>query len=309
MWTGPPGAGPVVIADLRGVHDPARSRAGRVLDWSAITAREARERLEAADHAVGEQAAFVFDSLTDVQERWGSPIALELFLWACPRLYRRRSVAMWLVDPDRHDAAFLARLAEITQVVLDITRDADSVEIAVRKADGRPRSVVGRTVRARFVDGELLDGGAIGGERERVGSLVRTLRTTRGLSQAELARRVGITPSALSQVERGVRGFAAESLVRVWEVLGVSFGPDDPLLRGYRIARRSGHQVTDLAAGVSGRQLADDPVVGRVWRVTVSPHATGRQPIFAVKGPEVHTHDGHRGADAHRVGPAARTSV
>jgi len=277
----------VVVADLLSTHGRSRSAVGEMLDWSSLTSQEARANLREADRKVGGDAAFVFDSLTAVQDRWGSEAALELFLWACPRLYRRRSVALWLVDRNRHDAAFLARLAKITQVVITVRRTNDRMDMEVEKADGRPRSVVGRSVQARFVDGELAESGPVVGERERLGNLVRTLRTTRGLSQADLARRIGVTPSALSQVERGVRGLAAESLMRVWEALGVPFGPDDPLLRGYRIARRSGHEVRSLAAGVSGQQLADDPVAGSAWRVTIEAGAAGRQPMFAVKGLEI----------------------
>lgn len=274
----------VVVANTMG---PRRVAPGEALDWSVATVQQARADLEAMDQRVGEGAWFVFNSLSRLQERWGAPDALALFLWACPRLYRRHSVALWIVDRDRHDAGFLARLAEITQVVIDMRGGDDVVELTVAKADGRPRSVVGRTVESRFVDGDLVDVGPVTSDRERLGSLVRGLRTTRGLTQAELARRVGITPSALSQVERGVRGLAGESLMRVWEALGVPFGPDDPLLRGYQVVRRSGHQETTLASGVSGRQLADDPVAGSAWRVTVDAHAAGRQPIFAVKGPEI----------------------
>lgn len=286
-FVGAAGGRRVVIADLTGVHGARTVENVEVLDWSSATAEQAHSSLDDADRRVGEHAAFVFDSLTAVQRRWGPPVALELFLWACTRLYRRHSVALWNVDRDAHDPAFLSRLAEITQVVIDVRGAGGQVEVGVIKADGRPRSVVGRTMRAAFVDGELVGSGPVVGERARVGGMVRTLRTTRGMSQAELARRVGITPSALSQVERGVRGFAAESLIRVWETLGVPFGPDDPLVRGYRIARRGGHTTADLAAGVTGQQLADDPVAGRVWRVTVAAGAAGRQPVFAVKGPEI----------------------
>lgn len=277
----------VVVADAGHAKEASRTATGEVLDWSVATASQARADLERADERVGEGASFVFDSLSRLQERWGATDALALFLWACPRLYRRHSVALWVIDRDRHDARFLTRLAEITQVVLDVNGADGVVELAVAKADGRPRSVVGRTVEARFVDGDLVDVGPVTGDRERLGSLVRGLRTTRGLSQVELARRVGVTPSALSQVERGVRGFAGESLMRVWEALGVPFGPDDPLLRGYQVARRGGHHVTALASGVSGRRLADDPVAGSVWRVTIDAGAAARQPVFAVKGSEI----------------------
>lgn len=47
-------------------------------------------------------------------------------------------------DDERH----LARLAEITHVVIVVSRTDDGLLVEVEKADGRPRSVVGRSVRA-----------------------------------------------------------------------------------------------------------------------------------------------------------------
>ncbi|MGH8931577.1 MAG: helix-turn-helix domain-containing protein [Egibacteraceae bacterium] len=277
----------LVIVDVTGQEADWKPPAGEVLDWSVLSLDDARTSLDRADRRAGEAAAFVFDSLTAVQDRWGPQAALDLFLWACPRLYGRQSVALWLLDRDRHDAAFLSRLTEITQVVINVRYDSGGLELAVAKADGRARTVVGRKVRARFSNGELVSGGPVVEERERLGALVRALRTTRGLGQAELARRVGISPSALSQVERGVRGLSAENLMRVWEALGIPFGPDDPLSRGYRIARRGGQHTTSLAAGVTGERLVHDTVAGSVWRVTVDPRASGRQPLFTVKGTEI----------------------
>jgi hypothetical protein len=96
-----------------------------------------------------------------------------------------------------------------------------------------------------------------------------------------------VTPSALSQVERGVRGLSAESLIRIWEVLGVPFGPDDRAARGYRIARRGSHREQELAPGVRGTQRLDDPDVGEVWELTVDAGASGRHPLFPGKTTEV----------------------
>jgi transcriptional regulator with XRE-family HTH domain len=264
----------------------------RLLDWrgpapgtASFTA--ALATLDAADEAAGEGASFLIDSLTGIQRRWGSALALEAFLSTCPRLYRRRSVAMWLLARDEHDRAFLDRLREITQVVVDVRPSDDHLEAEVLVAAGRPGPTVGRRVELQSTGSSLDAAGPVAAGRQRLGTLVRTQRTTRGLSQAELARRIGISPSALSQVERGVRGLSAESLIRIWEVLGVPFGPEDSAPRGYRISRRAGHRRIDLADGVRGHQRLDDPAVGRVWELTVAPGAGNRQPLFSGKETEV----------------------
>lgn len=282
------GTGRLVVAALADTA-PLPEDAATVLDRRQRDegVGEVVRALADADAAVGEGAAFLIDSLTVAQERWGAAAALELFLGTCPRLYRRGSVAMWLVEAEHHDRAFIERLQDITQVVLALRRDEAGLEAEVLSAAGRPPTVVGRRLRLREEDGQLVAGGDVSSGRERLGGLVRSQRTTRGLSQAELARRIGISPSALSQVERGVRGLSAERLIRIWEVLGVPFGPQDTLQRGYRVARRGGHRVVELAPGVEGRELLDAPGVGRCWNVSVAPGASGRQPLFTGKGAEV----------------------
>lgn len=282
----------LIVADAGGRHAGAHATA-RVLDWGAgggggVTADEARAELARADRRVGTDAAFVFESLSALAQAWGDQAALDLFLWACPRLYRRGSVALWLLYRDLHDDAFLRRLTEITQVVVTGHATDGVVRLEVVKADGRARSVVGRTVDARLVDGDLVDARAAGVERVRLGKSLRELRTSRGVGQAELARWVGISPSALSQAERGVRGVSAETLMRIWEHLGVPFGPDDPMRRGYRVNHRGAQAATTVAGGVIGRQLSDGPTA-TVWQLSLSPRASGRNALFTVKAPETVT--------------------
>lgn len=268
----------------------ARGVAGHRLTWSdpAVDAVDARRQLVAADRRVGSDARFVVDTLSALAARWGDQAALDLFLWACPRLYRRSSIALWIVDRRCHDEGFLRRLRDVTQVVVLASGAGDRVRLEVRKAAGRPPVVEGRVVEGRLVGGRLVEAGDADPDRPRLGTTLRKLRTRKGMGQAELARRVGISPSALSQAERGVRGVSAETLLRIWDVLGVPFGPEDPAVRGYRVTRRGTHREATLASGVSGHELADG--AGRtVWRLTVAARASGRAPLFPVKAAETVT--------------------
>ncbi|WP_370324215.1 helix-turn-helix domain-containing protein [Euzebya sp.] len=283
----------LVVADGTGRHAGAAA-ARRVLAWAEaagaagreVEAPRAREELVAADREVGTDARFVVDTLTALADAWGDQAALDLFLWACPRLYRRRSIALWILDGDRHDVAFLRRLTDVTQVVVRARPHDAGVQLEVEKADGRAPSVRGRTVEGRLAAGHLVDAQTGDVERRRLGDVIRRLRTDRGVGQAELARRVGISPSALSQAERGVRAVSAETLVRLWEAMGIPVDPDDPRAVGYAISRRGERTATSLAPGATGLLLGDHPRQ-QVWQVAVAPRAGGRAPLFAVKGVEV----------------------
>lgn len=73
------------------------------------------------------------------------------------------------------------------------------------------------------------------------GSRIRARRTVLGLAQAELARRVGISPSYLNLIEHNRRAVAPELLERLAEVLGVGAetlreGAGRALLEGLREA-------------------------------------------------------------------------
>jgi transcriptional regulator with XRE-family HTH domain len=296
---------PVVVVNVAGPWSGPVPDGTAVLDWSAVrtgkpsrlpgslppdaTFEDAVAALRVADERAGEGAGFVFDRLSAVQEVWGRAAALELFLSTCPRLYRRRSLAVWPVEGAQHRPTFLRRLTEITQVVIELADDDGQLQMTVRKADGRDPAVVGRSVHAEVVDSDLEATEPPTTSRERLGTLVRDQRLARSLSQAEVARRIGITPSALSQIERGVRGPSGDTLVALWEVLGVPFGPAAARDHGYRVARRSGRERARLQEGLTGECIVDDPATGELWRVDAAPGASGDRPPFAVKAPEVAT--------------------
>lgn len=296
---------PVVVVRLAAPWQGPIPNGMTVLDWSPVitgitstlegalaptaTLDDALASLRTADQRVGTGAAFAFDRLSAVQRAWGNDAALQLFLSACPRLYHRRSLAVWPVERDRHRPTFLRRLAEITQVVVELADDGDAVTLTVHKADGRRSDVAGRTIRAEVVDGDLRAVTERASSRERLGTLIREQRLARDLSQVDVARRVGISPSALSQVERGVRGPSGDTLMRLWEVLGVPFGPIRSTEDGYRLARRSGRARTQLQDGLVGECLVAGPITGALWLLEVAPGATGDRAPFPDKAPETVT--------------------
>ena len=66
------------------------------------------------------------------------------------------------------------------------------------------------------------------GELKDVGARIRKVRTSRKMSQAELAEKLNISLSHMSDIERGVSNFGVDILMRITEVLQVSA---DELLR------------------------------------------------------------------------------
>lgn len=55
-----------------------------------------------------------------------------------------------------------------------------------------------------------------------LGERIGAMRRSRGMSQAELARRLGISPSAMGMYEQGRREPSAQTLVALSRELGVS---------------------------------------------------------------------------------------
>ena len=50
-------------------------------------------------------------------------------------------------------------------------------------------------------------------ERERIGELVKTLRSDSGISQKDLAFKVGVSPARISQIEKGTLDYRIDTLI------------------------------------------------------------------------------------------------
>ena len=211
----------------------------------------------------------VFDPLDTMVARWGSEATRRFFGLCCPRLLELGVIAHWALDADA-DQALRRHVDDVTQCVVAISRD----RVRIAKAQGRPPGAEGAVFRYRLEDGlPLLEPAPVSG---RLGAGLRAARQARGLSQADLARLAGVSPSAISQAERGQRGLSLETVLELSSRLGVSL---DELLRGDRSPGFRVGRLREEGRESRGQPLAllDDPGPGlRAYVVSLAPGASGR---------------------------------
>jgi transcriptional regulator with XRE-family HTH domain len=57
-------------------------------------------------------------------------------------------------------------------------------------------------------------------ERERIGELVKVLRNKLGISQKELAFKVGVSPARIHQIEKGTLDYRIDTLIVILDHFG-----------------------------------------------------------------------------------------
>lgn len=259
---------PIVAARRLGGVEVLDARPGERFTDLALLEQTVIER--------GHEGAWVaIDNLDDFVRRLGPEGAFRLFSRICPRLFELGSICYWTAGAGSR--SIRERVRGVTQCVFDLSAS----RLRIDKAEGR-RSVQGRVYRLRVADG------TVHVEQERaIGRLaegLRELRASRRLSQSDVARVAGVSPSAISQAEAGHRGLGLDTVLAIAEGYGVSL---DALLEagshpGYVIARR------DRALPRRGvTPLLDDPTTGlRAFLVLLGPGEQGEPPA-AHKGPEL----------------------
>lgn len=261
-------------------EDPARVRR-RVGDVEILDARRGKPYTDvvALERAVLERGApgarLVIDNLDAFVRRLHGERALGLFSRICPQLFDAGAICYWRAGAASR--SILDGVRSVTQCVFDVSDG----HLRVVKAEGR-HGVQGRIFRIRVAEGSVL----VEHERAlgRLAEGLRQVRAARGLSQSEIARVAGVSPSAISQAEAGHRGLGLDTVVAIAEGLGISL---DELLGtspdpGYVIARR------DRSASRRGlTALLDDPTAGlRAYLVHLGPGESGEPPGLH-KGPEL----------------------
>jgi transcriptional regulator with XRE-family HTH domain len=222
----------------------------------------------------------LFDSLESMADQWGTEAAGAFFVRCCPMLLELGAIAYWSLDPSAHPQRIRREIEEVTQCVIAV----GSGRVRVSKAEGRSPRVQGAVFRYRVEGGRPALEAAPAAAR--LGAALKAVRVQRGLSQGELARLAGVSPSAVSQAERGRRGLSLETLLQLTDELQITL---DELLRGevspgYRLARRH-----DPPAPADGRplRLVDAPQAGLRAYLVRLPAGGSSAPPFPHKGVEL----------------------
>ena len=248
---------------------------------------------------------YIFDSLTGMQDLWGDENrTYKFFTYICPLLYDLGTVAYWILEKDAHSQKFKANLRHITQVVLELFKRKDKLWIKALKLEGRPNREVFKP-HAYEIDAETVVITSVKKEASLdVGKRIKELRLRIGMSQKELADKVGLTPSFISQLENNQIAPSLSSFIQICDALGVSLS--DPLekktgepywlIRKEKIFSRPSYKET----GVKGFQIVQNGSMSGNLMV-IEPYAQvkgqvipseGQKLVYVLKGDVSVTVDG-----------------
>jgi len=169
---------------------------------------------------------YIFDSLTGMQDLWGDENSTyKFFTYMCPRLYDLGTVAYWILEKEAHSQAFKANLRHITQVVLDLYKRKDKLYIKALKLDGRSNREAFKPHPYEIDSNKKI---IITPTKKEppfdIGTKIKELRTSIGMSQKELADKVYLTPSFISQLESNQISPSLNSFMQICNALGVTPG-------------------------------------------------------------------------------------
>ncbi len=166
---------------------------------------------------------FIFESITGMQELWGSEDRiLNFYTHSCPRLYELNTVAYWIIEKNAHSQRFRAQINQIAQVAIELSIKRGTTSLTILKAENRqvdshhkPHKFWAKDLTVSFDSQKHIPG------RIDLGLRLKYFRNKRGLSQSELAKLVGVTPSTISQVESNLIYPSLPALMKLAEVLSV----------------------------------------------------------------------------------------
>ncbi|MDM8535781.1 helix-turn-helix domain-containing protein [Desulfobacterales bacterium HSG17] len=169
---------------------------------------------------------FVFESLTGMQDLWGGEEHIQKFYThSCPRLYELSTIAYWIIEKGAHSGKLKAHINQIAQVAIDLSVKRGKSALTILKAEKRNPDTL-NTPNQYWNEGMNIsfDTEKRSPARIDIGMRLKQLRTRQGLSQTELAKLVGVTPSTISQIESNLIYPSLTALFKIAETLSIEVG-------------------------------------------------------------------------------------
>ncbi len=184
------------------------------------------DRLYGVHSALEGDVRFIFESLTGMEALWGGEQSLlNFYSHSCPRLYELNTVAYWIVEKDVHSQRLKAQINQIAQVVIDLAVKRGRTSLTILKAEKRNPGNLHREYTYWSKDLSVtFEKGKRSAKQVDLGSRLKEARKLRGLSQNELGKLVGVTPSTISQIESNLIYPSLPGLLKMAEVLTIDIG-------------------------------------------------------------------------------------
>lgn len=241
---------------------------------------------------------FVFESVTGMQDLWGGEEQMvQFYMHSCPRLYELNTVAYWIMEKNAHSSRQKARINQIAQVAIDLSIKRGTTSLTILKAEQRslenqhkPFHYWTKDLEITFEDEKRTSG------RIELGPRLKEIRSKRGLSQTELAKMVGVTPSTISQVESSLIYPSLPALLKMAEVLSVDVSTffqtktDQSKRLVFGSSDATDVKFADLPVqGISAKALTpvDYDARGEPYMIEISPNTKLTSHFFVHKGEEI----------------------
>jgi len=168
----------------------------------------------------------VIESLTGMQDLWeGEEHILKFYSRSCPKLYELDTIAYWIIEKGAHSNKLKAYINQIAQVAIDLSVKRGKSSLKILKAEKRTPKALSEPFYYLF-DGEEIhiEGDKRAKAQHDLGSRIKKIRKKQGMSQKELAKLIGVTPSNISQIESNLIYPSLPALYKIAENLSVEVG-------------------------------------------------------------------------------------
>jgi transcriptional regulator with XRE-family HTH domain len=242
-------------------------------------------------------AFLIFDGWTAMQELWGGEGRVVDFCYQMfENVAQLAAAAYWIVEKPELGAPVRRTIDRMAQVVIELGIRRAKTFLTVIKADGRDPKILNTPFNYSIKNGSIsLRAGQKWSVNIELGRRLKEARAGLGLSQAEVARLVGVTPSTISQIESNLIVPSLPMLLEMAEVLSVEPGfflkNDDKrkqlVFRPVDAKEVSIGQFSRQNLAVKAISAQTDDRLSEIYLVELPPHGKLNSHFFSAKGQEI----------------------